>query len=173
MTSTDSFSSSINRTPPAWTDEDFAGADPSLAHALSGAIYVKGARPDPAGHQFCSDWGHPDADALRRFLEQNPDETNGRILQDRLAGTGLAGSHELSELALVRSQSVRLQQRSFSRSSTTQPTTGSPSLACRRKKGKRRTAPPTTESMPIRSWWVCSSRCRPPKRSSTFGASMA
>ncbi len=35
----------IGQVTPTWTDEDFAAADPSLAHALSGAIYVKGARP--------------------------------------------------------------------------------------------------------------------------------
>ncbi len=33
----------IGQVTPTWTDDDFAGADPSLAHALSGAIYVKGA----------------------------------------------------------------------------------------------------------------------------------
>ena len=35
----------IGQVTPTWTDGDFATADPSLAHALSGAIYVKGARP--------------------------------------------------------------------------------------------------------------------------------
>ncbi len=35
----------IGQVTPTWTDDDFARADPSLAHALSGAIYVKGARP--------------------------------------------------------------------------------------------------------------------------------
>ncbi len=35
----------IGQVKPTWTDDDFAGADPSLAHALSGAIYVKGASP--------------------------------------------------------------------------------------------------------------------------------
>ncbi len=35
----------IGQVTPSWTNEDFAEADPSLAHALSGAIYVKGAQP--------------------------------------------------------------------------------------------------------------------------------
>ena len=38
----------IGQVTPTWTDEDYAAADPSLAHALSGAIYVKGARPGDA-----------------------------------------------------------------------------------------------------------------------------
>jgi len=35
----------IGQVEPDWTDDDFAAADPSLAHALSGAIFVRGARP--------------------------------------------------------------------------------------------------------------------------------
>ena len=35
----------VGQVTPTWTDDDFAQADPSLAHTLSGAIYVKGARP--------------------------------------------------------------------------------------------------------------------------------
>lgn len=35
----------IGQVTPTWTEDDFARADPSLAHALGGAIYVKGARP--------------------------------------------------------------------------------------------------------------------------------
>ena len=35
----------IGQVTPTWTDDDYANADPSLAHALSGAMYVKGARP--------------------------------------------------------------------------------------------------------------------------------
>jgi len=31
---------------------------------------------DPAGHPFCIGWGHPDADQLRRFLAELPDEPN-------------------------------------------------------------------------------------------------
>ena len=29
---------------------------------------------DPAGHPFCLGWGHPDAEAVRRFLRDHADE---------------------------------------------------------------------------------------------------
>ena len=40
--------------------DDLSGADGHQVHA------------DPAGHPFCIGWGHPDGDAVRRYLRAHP-----------------------------------------------------------------------------------------------------
>jgi hypothetical protein len=80
--------------PPVWPDGepqqvhlDLHVDDPRLAHAEALAL---GARllqeaddltapegyqvyADPAGHPFCLGWGHPDDEAIRRFLRRQAD----------------------------------------------------------------------------------------------------
>lgn len=78
--------------PPRWPDGnpqqvhvDFHVTEPAEMHERAIALGAKllqdgdmsaseGHRvyADPAGHPFCIGWGHPDAETLQRFLEQNP-----------------------------------------------------------------------------------------------------
>ena len=79
--------------PPDWPDGnpqqvhlDLHVSDPVSAHTRAiglGARLLKDGDPtaneghrvyaDPAGHPFCIGWGHPDDDAIRAFLRNNPD----------------------------------------------------------------------------------------------------
>ncbi len=83
-----------NHTPPDWPDGapqqvhvDLHVEDPAAAieHAMRlGATLLRAdgnladehghyVLSDPAGHPFCIGWGHPNADALRRFVDTLPE----------------------------------------------------------------------------------------------------
>ena len=79
--------------PPDWPNGnpqqvhlDLHVSDPGTAHTRAvalGARLLKDGDPtasdghrvyaDPAGHPFCIGWGHPDDDAIRAFLRNDPD----------------------------------------------------------------------------------------------------